>query len=668
MLWQYEGTIAANCHTLRKSEHLIAFIILPGGGGLPDTEMAPLTKDTIEAANSGAESAVSHASNQTKSAAGHMRSDAVSLEVAVRVHGTKVKEVVPGTAPHTEPFEEQTSTMIIFPQGGVLRMNTAVSVGQMLVLTNLKSRQDAICRVIKIRPNADRAAYIEVEFTQRQPGFWGVNYPLDADDVPHKSAPAAPIIPAGAESTEKPKSASDISWAPAPPPSGAHSNPVDSKPASKEFKPVAPVPPVQRLVPAAKRGPSFISIGSQEEVQPAASATAQIQSKHEAYVPPPSINAAPISFPPESPVEPPVSLSMSELRGDDDDAASSAAYATDTAIAEAEALAATAGPTSESSLNVFGSLSGSGALPAARSSSADDFGSRLDSSFGASAAEGGQPRVNWMLIAAGVAVLITVLGGGLYFRNRSSSNRATNANSPATVQQPAKTEPAPAPSNPAPPPVANSTAALPIPSSSPALAPPNPASGTVPAVIPNPPTTGKPVAGAPPLPIAIAKPLAPSVTPNMMSGSLKSHPTSTHRAHAADAGAAPVLDAPSEAETPTPALSGISSSPSIPAPPPPAIQQEGPVKIGGDVKEPRLIASALPVYPIGARQAGVEGDVVVNTTIDKTGNVVGMRVVSGPPLLRQAALDALRRWRYEPSKLNGQPVAVQMQVIIKFRR
>jgi protein TonB len=73
------------------------------------------------------------------------------------------------------------------------------------------------------------------------------------------------------------------------------------------------------------------------------------------------------------------------------------------------------------------------------------------------------------------------------------------------------------------------------------------------------------------------------------------------------------------------------------------------------------------VYPIGARQSGVEGDVVVKTTIDKSGNVVGMKIVSGPMLLRQAALDALHRWKYEPSKLNGQPVAVELQVTIKFR-
>jgi TonB family protein len=153
-----------------------------------------------------------------------------------------------------------------------------------------------------------------------------------------------------------------------------------------------------------------------------------------------------------------------------------------------------------------------------------------------------------------------------------------------------------------------------------------------------------------------------------MSQSLNSHPMPAQRVVAGGADAAPVVDVPAESDGNSAALSGISSSPRVPALAPPTIQPEGPVKIGGDVKAPRLISSSLPIYPLGARQANVEGDVVVNTTIDKSGSVVGMKVVSGPPLLRQAALDALRRWKYEPSRLNGQPVAVEMQVTIKFRR
>jgi len=80
------------------------------------------------------------------------------------------------------------------------------------------------------------------------------------------------------------------------------------------------------------------------------------------------------------------------------------------------------------------------------------------------------------------------------------------------------------------------------------------------------------------------------------------------------------------------------------------------------------VSSVLPVYPAVARDTGTEGDVVIDTTIDKTGKVTSMKVVSGPPMLRQAAVDALRQWKYEPSKLNGEPVPVQLTVTIKFHR
>jgi TonB family protein len=634
--------------------------LLFGGGGLPDKKMAPVTKDTLEVTNSGAESAVSQAAHPPKPAAGHMRSDAHSLEVAVRVHGSRVKEVVLGTTPHTEPFEEHTSTMIIFPQGGVLRMNTAVTVGQMLVLTNLKSRQDAICRVIKVRPNANLAAYVEVEFTHRQPDFWGVHFPSDAEAATNKSAPAAPAVLAGAGSIEKTKPVSDISRVPAPPSNAPPSKPLDSDLSPKEIKPAYVQPPIQRFVPAPKPEPSFISIGSQEEVQPAASSTSEIGRKHESFTPAPTKSLAPIDLS----SAPSATLSMSELRGDDDAAPTIAAIDSDASASEEQALAAATA--SENSGSTFGSFAGGNTLSGTHSASADDFGARLDSGFSASAAESAQPGVNWMLIATGAAVLLTVLGGGLYFRSRLTDSRAASANPPALAQQPMQTAPPTASSTSLQsPPMTSTTPASSVPVSS--VASSNTLNGAPPAVIPSPASTSKPVAGAPPLPIAIIKPVAPKVTPGMMSQSLHSHPTSGQRTNAGGADAAPVLDAPAESDTSV-ALSSISSSPQVPALAPPVTQPEGPVRIGGDVREPRLISSTLPVYPIGARQSGVEGDVVVNTTIDKNGSVLGMHVVSGPPLLRQAALDALRRWKYEPSRLNGQPVAVEMQVTIKFRR
>ena len=69
-----------------------------------------------------------------------------------------------------------------------------------------------------------------------------------------------------------------------------------------------------------------------------------------------------------------------------------------------------------------------------------------------------------------------------------------------------------------------------------------------------------------------------------------------------------------------------------------------------------------------ARETGIEGEVVVDTTISETGKVTTMKVLSGPAVLRQSALDALRQWKYAPSMLNGQPIPVQMTVTIKFHR
>jgi protein TonB len=101
--------------------------------------------------------------------------------------------------------------------------------------------------------------------------------------------------------------------------------------------------------------------------------------------------------------------------------------------------------------------------------------------------------------------------------------------------------------------------------------------------------------------------------------------------------------------------------------PPLISRDQPPVIVGGRVKEPRLLFSVKPVYPILAKQGGVEGDVTIQAEIDTVGNVIGMKVLSGPPLLQQAATDALRNWKYEPSRLNDQPQPVQLLVRMKFR-
>ena len=90
------------------------------------------------------------------------------------------------------------------------------------------------------------------------------------------------------------------------------------------------------------------------------------------------------------------------------------------------------------------------------------------------------------------------------------------------------------------------------------------------------------------------------------------------------------------------------------------------VRAGSLLKAPRLIYSVNPEYPTLARQTHIQGTVVVEAVIDERGNVVQARVVSGHPLLIDAALKAVLQWKYEPTSLNGQPISVELQVQMHF--
>jgi protein TonB len=108
--------------------------------------------------------------------------------------------------------------------------------------------------------------------------------------------------------------------------------------------------------------------------------------------------------------------------------------------------------------------------------------------------------------------------------------------------------------------------------------------------------------------------------------------------------------------------------PSAPAPPVAFSSPEVPVKTGGQIQMPKVISSPPPAFPDLARSQGVQGTVVMDALIDATGTVAAVKVISGPLTLRQAAMDALRRWKYQPARLNGQPTSVHISVNINFTR
>ncbi|MFL6427330.1 MAG: energy transducer TonB [Acidobacteriaceae bacterium] len=88
--------------------------------------------------------------------------------------------------------------------------------------------------------------------------------------------------------------------------------------------------------------------------------------------------------------------------------------------------------------------------------------------------------------------------------------------------------------------------------------------------------------------------------------------------------------------------------------------------ISSGVMEGRKVSGVEPRYPAIARAARVQGTVVLSATISKSGIIENLRVVSGPPLLRTAAEEAVRTWRYRPYLLNGEPVEVETTENVVF--
>jgi protein TonB len=105
----------------------------------------------------------------------------------------------------------------------------------------------------------------------------------------------------------------------------------------------------------------------------------------------------------------------------------------------------------------------------------------------------------------------------------------------------------------------------------------------------------------------------------------------------------------------------------VPTPPPAVRPLQRVVRVGGNLKAPHQTFSVDPAYPPLAREAHIWGTVVVDAVIDEHGNVVQVRVLSGHPMLIDAALKAVLQWKYEPTTLNGRPVSVELQVQVHFK-
>jgi protein TonB len=101
-----------------------------------------------------------------------------------------------------------------------------------------------------------------------------------------------------------------------------------------------------------------------------------------------------------------------------------------------------------------------------------------------------------------------------------------------------------------------------------------------------------------------------------------------------------------------------------------AVAQDSPapkhLRVSSGVANSLKTHDVQPHYPREAQEQGIQGDVLLNATIDSKGNLANLKVVQGDPVLVKAAVDAVKKWKYRPFILNGEPVDVDTTIKIQF--
>ena len=187
--------------------------------------MAPLKEaDTLVGTSAPADNA---AKNPAETAT---RTQPVALEIPVTINGA---HTVAGSDKR-EPFSETTQTVLVFAVGAVVRVSTSLAPGQLVFLTNEKTKKEVVCQVLKSKSGGSGGGYVELQFTEPAPGFWGLRLAGGPAPAPAPAAPAPkPVATVPAPTPAKPAAVP-------PPPAATLSESVLAKPKVPTAAPVLP--------------------------------------------------------------------------------------------------------------------------------------------------------------------------------------------------------------------------------------------------------------------------------------------------------------------------------------------------------------------------------------------------------------------------------------------
>lgn len=505
-------------------------------------------------------------SASTSQRIGTAGTDALCLEMPIRVMGFRLTTGPNGEITKGDSFEEDTSTMLLFARGAVIRLGEPVTRGQDVLLVNKRTNKYVHSRIKNLRTSPEVKSYAEIEFTHSVPDFWGISFPKEPLQVAGETAAPPPQAWPSADSRLESREAAPAKAMAAA--AGAVDAGTSMLPSQREvsadFGSGAPTPLAEWDDAAAPAPPFF------PPVPPAESAP--VPSMLDRVQPPPRmvrfVNLESLIIPeprsrrvrlagvaaaalcalivgyrylwPESTQLPAVAQDFASVAGD----------LGRTENAEA-AIAAPAGRTQKSSGNTSASVAGAVNSPAAPNS---EPGSSVTAAV---------PEVTPVEPPKRLVVLVSKMN-------------------------------------------------LPIQT------------------------------------VTLGRREAPEISPAQ--------------------GAAPMGAAEQLAgKTPAGTASLLADSElQAPPPPEPPSASENAFRSGEALVPARVVSSVQPTYPLLAKQAHIEGSVVIEAQIDAAGNVTGTKVISGPQALRQAAVSALVRWKFAPARLRDWPTASTYVVTLRF--
>src|SRR6266478_1056202 len=218
----------------------------------------------------------------------------VALEVPVTINGARALE----GSDKREPFSESTKTVLIFGNGAVIRLSSSVAPGQLLFLTNERTKKEVVCQVVKSKNYRSVSGYVELEFTEPVVGFWGMRFP--GDRIGSGPQPGALVSPA--------LSVSPASGSPAVPRPVAPRIEAPVSASVNAPKPAAPVSVVKDAQPKVAEVPKLEDLLPQKPIAPVAPLSSTLSSSFDPEAPlklpsaPPPPPVAVLNTIPEVPV------------------------------------------------------------------------------------------------------------------------------------------------------------------------------------------------------------------------------------------------------------------------------------------------------------------------------------------------------------------------------